>query len=206
MRGNFKTVEELKQDCNPIVVVGDLNEDQKYSLNGEKMHDSWPAIPCGLQAKSMFTDKFSLSKMDGPPIELEDNDIAWKSDVEFKFKNLENIPADALNGDHGDDYKNIQWLDMTDPHFIVWMRSSALPNFRKLYGKIQNGIKKGEYVVRVTNKYNVQPFDGAKSIVLTTTTSLGGNNSFLAWAFMLLGVFCFAYEIIFIITLRKKRA
>ena len=85
------------------------------------------------------------------------------------------------------------------------MRSSALPNFRKLYGKIPDGIKKGEYIVRVTNKFNVKPFDGAKSIVLSTTTSIGGNNSFLAWAFMILGLFCFAYEVVFMFTLRKKK-
>jgi hypothetical protein len=27
---------------------------------------------------------------------------------------------------------------MTDEHFIVWMRTAGLPNFRKLWGKLSN--------------------------------------------------------------------
>lgn len=26
---------------------------------------------------------------------------------------------------------------MTDPHFIVWMRPSAFPNFKKLWGRVE---------------------------------------------------------------------
>jgi hypothetical protein len=29
---------------------------------------------------------------------------------------------------------------MTDEHFIVWMRTAGLPNFRKLWGRIDNGL------------------------------------------------------------------
>lgn len=56
---------------------------------------------------------------------------------------------------------------MTDEHFMVWMRTSALPTFRKLYGKLEGGLKKGSYVVRIKNNYNVNNFGGKKSIELT---------------------------------------
>lgn len=46
LRGQYKTVEQLL-DCDPIIVVGDLVEEQRYSLNGHKLPDEWPAIPCG---------------------------------------------------------------------------------------------------------------------------------------------------------------
>ena len=31
-------------------------------------------------------------------------------------------------------------MDMTDEHFIVWMRTAGLPNFRKLWGKIEEDL------------------------------------------------------------------
>jgi len=38
-----------------------------------------------------------------------------------------------------------------DEHFIVWMRTAALPTFRKLYAKIDADLLPGTYTVRVTN-------------------------------------------------------
>jgi hypothetical protein len=32
---------------------------------------------------------------------------------------------------------------MTDEHFIVWMRTAGLPNFRKLWGRIDNTLIPG---------------------------------------------------------------
>ena len=34
-------------------------------------------------------------------------------------------------------------------HFIVWMRTAGLPNFRKLYGKVTEDLKKGTYELRI---------------------------------------------------------
>lgn len=50
-------------------------------------------------------------------------------------------------------WQDIQWLDMTDEHFIVWMRSAALPTFLKLWGKIPGGLEIGDYYLRVHNNY-----------------------------------------------------
>jgi hypothetical protein len=36
----------------------------------------------------------------------------------------------------------IKWFT---EHFIVWMRTAGLPNFRKLWGRFENGLKKGVY-------------------------------------------------------------
>jgi hypothetical protein len=39
---------------------------------------------------------------------------------------------------------------MTDEHFIVWMRTAGLPNFRKLYGHITDA-KAGFYKININN-------------------------------------------------------
>lgn len=67
----------------------------------------------------------------------------------------------------GKTYEDIQWLDMTDPRFIVWMRNAGLPNFRKLYGVIEDDIAPGNYTLEIDNQYNVAPFEGKKKFVLS---------------------------------------
>lgn len=34
---------------------------------------------------------------------------------------------------------------------MVWMRTAALPYFRKLWGRINDGLKKGEYTIMIAN-------------------------------------------------------
>jgi hypothetical protein len=49
----------------------------------------------------------------------------------------------------------------TDERFINWMRLSALPKFRKLWGKIDGDLKQGDVVtVTILNQYNTYAFDG----------------------------------------------
>lgn len=51
------------------------------------------AFPCGLVAKSYFNDTFELWRSDDAGestenITIADNNIAWDSDVKYKFTNL----------------------------------------------------------------------------------------------------------------------
>jgi len=51
------------------------------------MNESLPAIPCGLVAKSLFTDTFKLKKINSPlkndvEIPIITTGIAWKEDVD----------------------------------------------------------------------------------------------------------------------------
>lgn len=47
------------------------------------------AYPCGLIAKSVFTDYYNISTSSefNSQIYINESNIAWKSDVEYKFKN-----------------------------------------------------------------------------------------------------------------------
>ena len=44
-----------------------------------------------------------------------------------------------------------QWLNVTDPRFMNWMRIASLPDFRKLWGRINADVESGVYTVQVTN-------------------------------------------------------
>ena len=49
--------------------------------------DKKPAIPCGLIAKSVFTDRFALTKKnDIRPLDIKEDGIAWASDLQYKFE------------------------------------------------------------------------------------------------------------------------
>jgi hypothetical protein len=90
-------------------------------------------------------------------------------------------------------------------HFIVWMRTAGLPNFRKLYGKITQDIEPGEYQVVIQNNYDVNGFDGNKSFVLSTTNALGGKNYFLAVCYIVVGSLCLIFAMIFLVAFLKKK-
>jgi hypothetical protein len=94
---------------------------------------------------------------------------------------------------------------MTDEHFIVWMRSAGLPNFRKLWGKIPAGLKPGKYVLIVKNEFVVSTFKGTKSFFLSTNNALGGKNLFLAIAYIIAGVICLLVSIGFCIAETKDK-
>jgi hypothetical protein len=87
----------------------------------------------------------------------------------------------------------------------VWMRTAGLPNFRKLWGKINGDLPKGDYILKIENKYNVDNFDGDKGFVLSTTNALGGKNYFLAICYIVVGSLCLVFAIIFLVAFLKKK-
>ncbi len=77
---------------------------------------------------------------------INESNIAWSSDKDLKYKR----PSDPV-GKNSNFYKSIQWQDVLDEHFMVWMRPAGLPNFRKLWGRIQGDLLPGNYILSINN-------------------------------------------------------
>lgn len=99
----------------------------------------------------------------------------------------------------------LQWTDIEKESFIVWMRTAGLPNFRKLYGKIENPLKAGKYNLSIINNFDVSSFEGSKHFVLSTTNVLGGQNYFLAICYIIVGGLCLMFGIIFFIAYMGRK-
>lgn len=79
-------------------------------------------------------------------------------------------------------------LGVTDQHFKVWMRTAALPKFRKLYGKISGDFKKGNVLhFNIISNFEVDSFDGSKSLVISSKGEFGGKNPYLGVAYVVVG-------------------
>mmetsp|Transcript_22109 Transcript_22109/g.32207 ORF Transcript_22109/g.32207 Transcript_22109/m.32207 type:complete len:363 (+) Transcript_22109:117-1205(+) len=73
-------------------------------------------------------------------------------------------------------------------HFIVWMRTAGLPTFRKLYGKIDDDLNKGDVLTfHLDLNFEVNSFDGSKAIVISNLGEFGGKNSFLGISYIVVG-------------------
>lgn len=166
--------------------------------------------PCGLIAYSFFNDTFGAQvyRADGTSQYLGDssssplnslwqkNGIAWSTDKSTKFLSG-NFDANTMTR-YGP--FNITLPDVTDEDFMVWMRTAGLPTFRKLYRIINTDLKAGDiFQVTVNNTYPVGSFNGQKSVVLSTTSWMGGKNDFLGYAYLVVGSLCTAIAIAFFI-------
>uniref|UniRef100_A0A0E0LEE4 ALA-interacting subunit n=1 Tax=Oryza punctata TaxID=4537 RepID=A0A0E0LEE4_ORYPU len=169
--------------------------------------DGKPIVPCGLIAWSLFNDTYSFTR-GNENLTVDKKDISWKSDREHKF-GKDVYPSNFQNGL----LKGGGTLDPAIPlseqeDLIVWMRTAALPTFRKLYGRIYVDLKKNDTItVKLNNNYNTYNFGGKKKLVLSTATWLGGKNDFLGFAYVIVGGVCFflafAFTLLYLIKPRK---
>ena len=171
--------------CEPKAYVVNDTDGTKSEVN-----------PCGLMAWSTFNDTY-VFEVDGVEVPVNATGIAWRSDVVEKFADYK--PANVNDDVATRGGRAIGPSVSRDERFVVWMRTAALPKFRKLWGRIERDIPAGATVrVRVHNLWNAYAFGGSKSLVLSTTSFLGGKNAFLGAAYLAVGTSCALASAVFL--------
>ena len=182
LRGLIASSSELN-DCKPEDMV-----------NGQVI------VPCGLIAWSFFNDTFQLSTNgflnDNGTVFVNKTGISWKTDREERFNDTV-FPANFPNNNRtllpnasqiGGGCLNESLPLSKNENLMVWMRTAALPTFRKLYGRIETDLEPGTTLsVYINNYYNAYGFGGSKKLVLSTATWIGGRNDFLGLSFIVVG-------------------
>ena len=172
--------------------------------------------PCGAIANSLFNDTFTVL-YENNEVPFLRTGIAWETDHDIKFNNP--FPQNDLNLAFASYIKPLFWqtpvqfLDNSsidnngykNEALIVWMRTAAFPQFRKIYGRLNRigglfagGLVAGNYTLNISYNYPVTSFFGQKRFILSTTSWSGGKNSFLGLAYIVFGSLCFVISIIFI--------
>lgn len=170
LRGDSPSSTELSY-CNKAR----YNRDFVGYYTGKTLDSSETARPCGLIARSVFNDTFSIT---GHSLEVEDIVTSTDRDM-YQQKDLEK-----------------EWTDM-DEHFIVWMKIAPMPTFRKLFGIVRKDIQSGTLRVAIQNNYDMGGWDGKKHFVLSTAGKFGGRNFILGIVFLVSGTFCFLCSLVF---------
>ena len=206
--GTHKSATELNADCMPYRQITD-------NVTGNLI----PIAPCGAIANSLFNDTFEIfSGTDAVPVLR--TGIAWPTDHAARFNNP--TPTDDLITAFANYEKPFFWQsrveelgDSGSPSnqaykneaLIVWMRSAAFSNFRKLYGRLdrtvvryRNGLPSGSYTIRINYNYPVSAFGGKKRFVISTSSWMGRNkNDFLGIAYACVGLLCLVVALVFCI-------
>ena len=171
-----------KDDCSPVIYNKDMDLGDKVSLNNTSLSPNDVAIPCGLMAKTFFNDTYTFS-INGTQLLVNETGIAFAKDRDLFKKNYN---------------MNKQWMDLTNEHFIVWMRPSGLPNPKKLWGRIEQDLESGTQIdVVINNNYNVDFYEGKKKIILSNANKFGGKNKVLGISYIIVGGISLVFAILF---------
>ena len=181
LRGEKVAEEDIDSSCKDMSRNKDyFGESDCFSYTNITMKKNEILNPCGLIARSMFNDTFRLYNSKGN-IYIDENLIASEIDRKINFKNSENSEI-------------LQWKNKEDEHFMIWMNMELFPNFLKKWGKIEQNIPKGEYLLNISMNWGKKEWGVKKFFVLAKGNDFG-RDKFFGYA-LIAGV---AAEVIIII-------
>lgn len=176
-----------------------LKYNDTSSCQPEDSNNGLPIVPCGLIAWSLFNDTFKFIR-ESSELVVNRKNIAWKSDRNHKF-GKQVYPFNFQNGTFiggGSLDPSVPLSDQED--LIIWMRTAALPSFRKMYGRIEEDLDADDVIaVHLMNNYNTYSFGGKKKLVLSTSSWLGGKNDFLGVAYVFVGSSSIIISLVFML-------
>ncbi|KAH7829763.1 putative cell cycle control protein [Monocercomonoides exilis] len=165
--------EDALKDCDPRISDG-IGIHEKY--------------PCGLVAEAIFNDTFSIYS----------NSSLIKPSTANIYPSYETKLFRCPNDDCSS-----QRVNVTDPHFINWMRPQPFANFRKLEGVFVDGMPQGVYTVKINEniqggQQSYQPsLKGSKYFVLSTRQWMGKRSLFIPIFALCISVMCIIVSIFY---------
>lgn len=175
--------------------------DYPLQCQNDTNNTSLPIFPCGIIEQTFFTDNFIFLNSN-----FSDLDISWRYEKKnlHKKSNQKNITIapQSLNITDQKSYESV------NEHFIVWMRISAHPDFRKLYAKTYSGcVSRLHIKAHCTYSYNL--YHGNRYVVLLQPNGLGGRSLVLAifnFAFLAVNVILILlFEVVTYIKKKNRR-
>lgn len=176
-------------------LAGKYDDDIRQCRPMEFDQENHVYAPCGLFPLFFFTDYYVL------PSEYKFNEtgISWAGEKEALFKGL----SDKYTGKSRWMKTGLQSVyfpgEISNEHFIVWMRTANNPTFKKLFSYTDEEIPVGQFNVTVTCNYPKQYYSGERYISLVRPCYFGGRNkvlyitNFVLSGFILIGIFIFRF-------------
>ncbi|KAI6206713.1 hypothetical protein M3Y94_00943600 [Aphelenchoides besseyi] len=194
-----------------------------------------PIVPCGAVANSIFNDTFKLFYHNGPPelpireVPLTTAGLLHPSFRSQKYRNPKKCTDE--NSFCGSNCtakcpgfestakppwwpKPIAEIGDVDTgwalenfDFIQWMETSALPNFRKIWRRLNqqsgspfaSGLPASNYTLRIVYNYPVRGYSARKLFVIQSDGPLGPKAEFQIFAFFCVGFFLLVFSAFMVI-------
>lgn len=191
-RASISTIKDtVGQNCGPLSI----------DENGKIIY------PCGLIANSMFNDTYDsnlrlVNSSINEFYEMNKNGISWSTNsnrfkkTKYNYKDIVPPPNWIKLFPNGYNETNVPDISKWE-EFQNWMSPAVLAEFSNLIMRNDDKIlKNGIYQIDIGFHFPTTEYNGGKMIYLSTSSKIGGKNSFLGISWIIAGAICIILSII----------